>query len=268
MTPQQDAQQYLERRLARLAEVLQVRPDALGLLALGSVGLETARIDAWSDLDFFVIVRPGAKSAYIARLDWLAEAHPLVWHFQNTVDGHKALMADGLFCEFAVFEPQELARIPYAPGRFVWRHDELPAALAQPAMALPAPAERAWLIGELLSNLIIGLQRHARGEHLAAARMVQVHALHRLLELLDLQRPSAPGLRDPFNADRRVELRHPAQRAFLAQAAGGYASTPQAAAALLQQLLDLGLPVDPAAAARVRQLIDITLTHTAIPEAS
>jgi len=34
-------------------------------------------------------------------------------------------MADGVFCEFAVFEIHELSRIPYAPGRFVWRRDEV-----------------------------------------------------------------------------------------------------------------------------------------------
>jgi hypothetical protein len=62
------------------------------LLALGSAGLERQRLDRYSDLDFFVIVAQGYKVHYIESLDWLA-------------DGHKALMTDGIFCEFAVFEP-------------------------------------------------------------------------------------------------------------------------------------------------------------------
>src|SRR5471030_2084516 len=115
----------LQDRLAALARELSTRDDALALLALGYVGAETDRLDAWSDLDFFVLVRDGAKGRYIGSLDWLAAAHPLVWHFQNTVDGQKVLMADGVCCEFAAFEIRELGGIPYAPGRSIWRRSEV-----------------------------------------------------------------------------------------------------------------------------------------------
>lgn len=55
-------------------------------------------------------------------------------------------MADALVCEFAVFEPDELPRIPFAPGRWIWRREaEVPAAWAQPVPPLPAPRDRAWL---------------------------------------------------------------------------------------------------------------------------
>ncbi len=160
--------QVLTDRLAALAQALAARNDALALLALGSVGRETARLDAWSDLDFFVLVADGAKTRYLTQLDWLADAYPLAWHFQNTADGHKALMADGVFCEFAVFETHELSHIPYAPGRFVWRRHGVEESLASPRQNLPAKHDASWLLGEALSNLMVGLQRHARGERLAA----------------------------------------------------------------------------------------------------
>lgn len=241
----------LLQRLGAIADVLADRDDALALLALGSVGAELERVDDWSDLDFFVLVRDGAKARYIGQLDWLAQAHPLAWHFQNTVDGHKALMADGVFCEFAVFELRELAHIPYAPGRFVWRRDEVDPGLAAPALALPGAPTEAWLVGEALCNLIVGLQRHARGEKLAALRMVQVVALDRVLELLDRQRPgSAP--RDPYNIDRRVEVR--LALPDLAEWAGGYAATPKAARALLTAL-QAHATVPAAAAARIEALL-------------
>jgi hypothetical protein len=226
-------------RLASLARVLAAREDALALLALGSVGTETARLDAWSDLDFFVLVGDGAKARYIGNLDWLAAAHPVVWHFQNTVDGHKALMADGVFCEFAVFEIHELGRIPYAPGRFVWRRDEVDEALARATQPLPAQRNSDWLVGEALSNLIVGLQRHARGEKLAAMRMIQVHALDRVLEFLELQEQgshTAVAVRDPFNVDRRVEMRSSQAARSLPVWAGGYERTVPAALALLAVL--------------------------------
>jgi hypothetical protein len=229
----------LQDRLASLARELSGRDDALALLAPGSVGTETDRLDAWSDLDFFVLVSDGAIGRYIGNLDWLAAAHPVVWHFQNTVDGHKALMADGVFCEFAVFEIHELSRIPYAPGRFVWRRDEVDEGLAHPKWPLPAKQGAGWLIGEALSNLIVGLQRYARGEKLAAMRMIQFHALDRVLEFLELLQPGshdALAARDPFNVDRRIERRSPEVALSLLLWAGGYERTVPAALALLAAL--------------------------------
>jgi hypothetical protein len=245
----------LAQRLHALAQSLASRDDALGLLALGSIGQETARADAWSDLDFFVIVRPGAKAGYLASLSWLEAAHPLTWSFANTVDGHKALMADGVFCEFAVFEPAELPAIPYAPGRWLWRREhELAEHWAHAQAPLPTTRDPAWLAGEALSNLLVGLQRYRRGEHLAAMRMVQVYAVDRVLELIDQLQPNAAGVaRDPFNADRRFEARHPREAAALQTWAAGIAATPQAALALLQRLDALvALPAD--VVARVRLL--------------
>lgn len=250
--------QVLHDRLASIARALSSRDDALALLALGSVGAETDRLDAWSDLDFFVLVRQGAKERYLGRLDWLAAAHPLAWHYRNTVDGHKALMADGVFCEFAVFELQELGRIPYAPGRFVWRRDEVDPALAAPWRPLPGRHAADWLVGEALSNLIVGLQRHARGERLAAMRMVQVHALDRVLEFLEQQpaEPCAPASRDPFNVDRRIETRSPRVALSLPAWAGGYEHTVPAALALLAAL-EAHSAVPPEVAAHVRTLATV-----------
>ena len=64
-------------RLDALAVSLARRDDALALLALGSVGRETARIDRWSDLDSFVLVREGAKPRFLDSLDWLAQVFAL-----------------------------------------------------------------------------------------------------------------------------------------------------------------------------------------------
>ena len=229
----------LQDRLASLARGLSGREDALALLALGSAGARPDRLDAWSDLDFFVLVRDGAKRRYLDDLDWLAAAHPLVWHFQNTEDGHKALMSDGVFCEFAVFEIRELSHIPYAPGRFIWRRDEVDEGLAGARLPLPARHGSRWLIGEALSDLIVGLQRHARGEKLAAMRMIQVQCLDRVLEFLESLEPEshdAPGARDPFSVERRIEARNSRAALALPVWAGGYERTVPAALALLAAL--------------------------------
>jgi hypothetical protein len=246
--------QHLLARLDAIGQALADSGHALALIGLGSVGLETQRIDAWSDLDFFAIVEPGHKARYIQQLDWLSAAHPLAWSVQNTVDGHKALMADGVLCEFAVFEPAELDGIPFAPGRLVWKQAGVPDSMAVPRRPLPSTQlpDEAWIVGEALSCLYVGLQRWHRGERLSAARFVQSHALDRLIEL-DALRNAALGC-DPFNRERRLELRQPSLAAELPALVPGYDHTPQAALSMLDALRRRGACINPAMQAAILRL--------------
>jgi hypothetical protein len=241
-------------RLDAIGRSLAGHPDTLALIGLGSVGTETHRLDAWSDLDFFAIVARGRKSRFIEQLDWLAEAHPLAWHFQNTADGHKALMADGVFCEFAVFEPDELEHIAYAPGRVVWKREGVSDAIGRPRMKPPATTlpDEGWIVGEALTNLFVGLNRWHRGERLSAARFVQNYALDRLIELDALRTGALQS--DPFNRERRLETRQPALAAELHLLAPGYASTPSAALAMLDALSRRGAVIDRTIEAEIRRL--------------
>ena len=86
----------LENRLSKLSEVLSIKEDCLGLLALGSCA-EIERLDEFSDLDFFVIVREDKQKDYLNNLDWLAECAPLRYVFRNTVDGYKIMWEDGIY---------------------------------------------------------------------------------------------------------------------------------------------------------------------------
>ncbi len=241
-------------RLDAIAAALAATGCAQALIGLGSVGLETDRLDAWSDLDFFAIVDPGTKAGFLDDLGWLAAAHPLAWHFRNTADGHKALMADGVFCEFAIFEPHELAAIPFAPGRVVWRRADADPALARPRQALPRrTTDETWIVGEALSCLLVGLGRWHRGEKLSALRFVQGHAVDRLIELDALRTHALEG--DAFNADRRLEDRQPALAAELPALMPGYERTPDAARAVLQALGARGALLNDAVVSRIREML-------------
>ena len=246
-------------RLDAIGRSLAASGQGLALVGLGSVGLDTQRLDTWSDLDFFAIVEPGHKARYLERLDWLEAAAPLAWHFQNTRDGHKALMADGVFCEFAVFEPAELDAIPFTPGRIVWKRDGVDDAIATPRRPLPEARlpDETWIVGEALSCLLVGLMRWHRGERLAAMRMVQSHALDRLIELDALRAQQrgerAPGA-DPFSRERRLERRQSSLGAELPQLAAGYERTPAAALAMLDAMQRRGALLHPAMVERIRGL--------------
>ena len=243
----------LLQRLDDIGRSLERSGHALALIGLGSVGLERERLDAYSDLDFFAIVEPGYRRAYLDNLNWLSELGPIAYAFQNTGDGYKALFADGIFCEFAVFEPQQLAKIPFSPGRIVWKQPQVSDEIGRPAKAAEPPAkpDRDWLLGEVLTNLYVGLGRERRGERLAAMRLIQVHAVDRLLDLAAWVEDSQPALRDVFTNERRFEQRYPGVAAALADWAQGYTRNRESALSILA-FLEKHFGVNQAMAAAIR----------------
>jgi len=241
-------------RLDAIAASLSTERDALALLALGSVGLERERLDEHSDLDFFVIVAAGAKPGYLASIAWLERAHSVAFSFPNTADGRKALFTDGVFAEYAVFEPNELERIAYAPGRFVWKRDDVPDRLATPRTR-PRNAESSveWHVNEALTNLLVGLHRDARGEHLSAMRFIQVFAVDRVVSVAEQLDRAARRHRDPYASERRIERRHPELGASLAGMTQGYRHNRSSALTILEWL-EARVTVDPTLASVIRRL--------------
>mgnify|MGYP001828321429 FL=1 len=93
----------LLERLEAIAPSVAGSGSGLALIGLGSAGAEVERLDAYSDLDFFVIVQPGSMRTFLDSLFWLESVAPVVYYFLNTPDGYKLLFADGIFSEMAVF---------------------------------------------------------------------------------------------------------------------------------------------------------------------
>src|SRR5215218_559309 len=205
--PVETIPQRLLRRMDRLGEVLARRGDALALIGLGSVGVDLERLDDHSDMDFFVVVEDAAKRRYLDSIDWLEELAPVDFSFPNSVDGRKVLFADGLFAEYAVFTLAELRAGPFPPGRLVWRRDDAPDGLEHAGRPRkPSPYAYAdYQINEAVTNLYVGLHRDARGERLSAMRLIQVHAVDRLLTYLELTE-NVPA-QDEFVVERGAEQR-------------------------------------------------------------
>ena len=196
--------------LDAIAASLSTRPQALALLALGSCGLETVRLDAFSDLDFFVLVEQTAKAEFLENLDWLTCGAPLVFSHRNTRDGYKTLDSDGVFCEFAVFHPAELASIPFAPGRVVWARDGFDLNTLVPTQ----PIERvdvAWTSAEALTNVLVGLKRYLRGETHSARRAILVDAAEGVCRAVMAQRqaesPNPAGCFQPLECAHNFAIR-------------------------------------------------------------
>lgn len=245
--------QALLIRLDDIGRSLEESEHALALIGLGSVGLELARLDEYSDLDFFAVVEPGYKHAYLEDLQWLSRLCPIAYCFRNTPDGYKLLFEDGIFCEFAVFELDELVEIPFARGRIVWKQPHIAETISLPLKAIEQPAghDREWLIGEALTNLYVGMAREKRGERLSAARFIQWYAVDRLVELIGLLEEAQPAQRDDFALDRRIEQRYPAVGRLVSGWMQGYQRNRESALAILN-FLEENFTVNQAMSAAIR----------------
>jgi len=231
-----DRKQQLLSRLEAIGHSLKASGQALALLGLGSVGTETDRIDAYSDLDFFAIVQPGTMHRFLDNLDWLSAPNPIAYAFPNTVDGYKALYEDGIFCEFAVFEPQELTSIPFANGRIVWKAEGFDETITTPPPRQHHEHSVDWLLGEALTNLYVGLGRFHRGEKLSATFFIQNYAVGRIVDLAKQFETARPFYADQFGGERRFEARYPDTAAHLPSFMQGYDRNIESARALLSFL--------------------------------
>ncbi|MFM2644254.1 hypothetical protein AAFX33_24195 [Vibrio chagasii] len=237
ITSQELTPKMLLQRLDSIGQCLRASNKALALLGLGSVGIETERLDQYSDIDFFAIVQTGQKQHFLKNLNWLSDVHPIDYSVRNTVDGYKVLYADGIFCEFAVFEPHELAHIPFAEGRIVWQEEAFDArCCVPPEKSAPQANTQEWLIGEALTNLYVGMSRYNRGEKLSGSRFVQSYALDRLIDLVEQTENPQPGYVDEFMSDRRLEARFPKFAQLLPSFNQGYEHTVESALSQLNFL--------------------------------
>lgn len=227
--------QHLLTRLNEIGQSLEKSGRGLALIGLGSVGTELERLDAYSDLDFFAIVETGHKWDFINNLDWLSKICPVAYYFKNSPDGYKLLYEDAIFCEFAVFEQQELANIPFAAGRIVWKQPWVDETIASPVKSTrqPASSTTEWLVGEAITNLYVGLGRHRRGEKLSATRFIQNYAVDRILELVSRIEVEQPSFKDQFANERRLEQRFPELAKQLPQFVKGYDGNTESALAIL-----------------------------------
>lgn len=109
-----------------------------------------------------------------------------------------------------------------------------------------------------MTNLLVGLHRLRRGEILSATRLIQVHAVDRILTLLERSDATSRRRQDVFAIERGAEAQHTGRDCPLADLVPGYRHNPEAASAALAWLeRDAPELVDRKLAAAVRQLLDI-----------
>lgn len=186
--------------------------DILGLVGLGSTSGLPPGPDAFSDHDLFLVTRPGAQERYRRDLDWLpGSAGAVVLTFRETAHGVKALLGSGHLIEFAVFDPEELALARVNRYAVLLDKADVVARLARVREATVSTSadhrpDEAWLVGQLLTALVAGAGRAARGEHLSGHQLVRVAALGHLVTLLRANLPAgSAAVLDDLDLFRRLE---------------------------------------------------------------
>lgn len=199
----------MEPKLQRVLETLELlstaakkSPHAIALIGAGSAGAEIARMDEYSDIDFFLIVEDGFSSGFINDNSWFGEDLPIVFAFRDTNHGNKVLLHNGVFLEFAIFTEAELAQNGIPGLRTIWSKPDF--LLPDLSAKQPSTRELPYYVNQALSNLLVGALRLRRGERLAALAMIERYALNNLLTAYRVKNDLK--VEDPFNIERRAEV--------------------------------------------------------------
>jgi len=253
-----DPEEY-ERFTRDLESRLEADPRVLGLVAVGSMARRDHLPDRWSDHDFFVVVAPGAQESFRSNLGWLPRHGEIAFSFRETAHGVKVVFRDGHLVEFAVFDPDELAVARINRYRALFDRERIGERLARVAAATAArasPPSDEWLVGQFLTNLLVGAGRHHRGERLSGRQLVETSALGHLVALLTKHTGSPETEKvDSLDPLRRFETAFPSLGRRLDAVVR--LETPRAAGALLDIALE-ALPgrIPSAAVAAVRPRLD------------
>jgi hypothetical protein len=200
-----------ERFTRDLQKRLADDPRVLALVAVGSMARRGTTPDRWSDHDFFVVVAPGAQESFRSDLGWLPRGRKIALSFRETAHGVKVVFTDGHLIEFAVFDPDELAlarvnryRVLFDRERIGNRLERVAADTARASL----PSDD-WLVGQFLTNLLVGVGRHRRGERLSGRQLVASGALGHLVALLAKHAATPATALDSLDPLRRFESAFP-----------------------------------------------------------
>lgn len=207
--------------IARLQQNLEADPRVLGLVAVGSMAQRETRPDEWSDHDFWVIVQAGVQEEIRNHVAWIPDWQRLVYRFRETAHGVKALFDTGHLLEFAVFDLDELYltkidqyRILFDRADVARRLDEIGRSTSEGIQS--AAQDDAYLIGQVLTGVLVAYGRWFRGERLSTRSFLVGVAMPHLVRLLaKYVPPEAPGTPVSVDPLRRFERGHAALGAEL-----------------------------------------------------
>ena len=196
----------------RLRDSLAERDEVIGLVLVGSTA-DTARVDEWSDHDFFVITKPGFAEQLRQDLSWLPDHQDIMLRPRETAHGLKVVYANAQVLEFAVFEDQELELAGANAYNVTLDKDSITDRMAAIAFrSRPKDYDFDTEFEIFLSQLLIGVGRARRGELIIAGQFTRSYCLNRALGFIRAWVPPLPGTEpkeDNLDRYRRFEQQYP-----------------------------------------------------------
>jgi hypothetical protein len=191
---------------------LEADPRVLGLIAVGSMAQREIGPDEWSDHDFFVVVPPGVQEEFRNQVGWLPEPARVVYRFRETAHGVKVLYEQGHMLELAVFDPDELYLARVNQYRVLLDRADLEQRVGEIASATSESSQSearndSYLMGQLLTGVLVAYGRWIRGERLSARAFLNGQAVPNLVRLLARHVPATdPEVLDSIDPLRRFEI--------------------------------------------------------------
>ncbi len=188
----------------------------LGLMAAGSMARQSHQPDEWSDHDFWVVVEPDAVAWFRTRREWLPYNDQIALWFIDTLHGGiTAIYNNGHLLEFAVSDRKGLLQAKVNDYRLLIDRIGLAADVAQLQSATTSECDTViqdslCLLGRFLTDLLIGVGRYRRGEHLSARQLITGSSLQALVRLIAKHVPPEHAIAlDNLDPLRRFEMAYP-----------------------------------------------------------
>lgn len=198
-----------------MVENLKGYDDVLGLVAVGSMAQLDYMPDEYSDHDFFLVVKSGHQGFYRKNFAWLPNAEQIVLSFTETQHGVKVIYKSGHLLEFAVFDEEEVYLAKVNRYRVLLDLSDIEKRMGEVrdqtgnGETIQDMSDE-YLVGQFLTNLLVGLGRYWRGEKISAHHFIKSHALNRLVILVEKHLPSERKcLLDNIAHNRRFEFVYP-----------------------------------------------------------
>jgi lincosamide nucleotidyltransferase B/F len=213
-------------------------PRVLGLIAVGSTAQRDTQPDEWSDHDFFVVVEPGLQEKFRVEVNWVPDLRSVMFQFRETAHGLKILYEQGYLVELAVFDPDELYLARVNQYRILLDRSDLARRMGEIASATRGWSrsclqDDSYLLGQILTGVLVAHGRWVRGERLSARACLMNQVVPQLVRLLVKYRlADAPEVLDNIDPLRRFELGFGALGATLNQLLDQ--PVPEAASGLLE----------------------------------
>lgn len=238
--------ELIQERLEQIRLAIAAQNHTLAMLLPHRNGpLHAMRADD-CDIGFMLLVEVGCKELFLGDIEWLSEIQHIAFEFRRSPGHFRFLFSDGIFCDLTVMEKHEMENTDILPKDIAWQratiHSDIfdvavPQSSRQYLDDIVEYDEPDWLLGELLTNLLIGLRRFNNGEKLSAFYLIQHHALSRLLSLVNQWERKTSKNCDPLPSQRQsVERNYPHLCNLLSEFAQGYEASPQSALAILNYI--------------------------------